>query len=152
MNKTDSGWLDPQDMDQNEKSRPLRGVVAVVMRSQQLLVIRRSQFVVAPRLLCFPGGAIEEGESEEAALVREVYEELGVTVTPLRALWQSVTAWQVEIRWWHAELDHAAVPIPNEAEVESFHWMTLDELRSSDDLLQSNHDFLAAITAREVEI
>ena len=34
------------------------------------------------------GGAMEEGESPEAALRREVFEELGIRVTDCRLLWQ----------------------------------------------------------------
>jgi len=40
---------------------PRRGVVAVVMRGEQFLVIRRSQHVRAPGMYCFPGGTIEAG-------------------------------------------------------------------------------------------
>ena len=77
-----------------------RGSVAGVVRDGRLLVIRRSQFVVAPRTFCFPGGAIEGSESEEEALVREIREELGVTVRPERRIWQSVTPWHVHLSWW----------------------------------------------------
>src|SRR5437899_2455576 len=82
-------------------SQPIRrGVVAVVNRGGRLLVIRRSQQVVAPGAICFPGGGIEAGESETDALVREVQEELGVAVMPLKRLWQSVTPWNVDLAWW----------------------------------------------------
>lgn len=119
-----------------------RGVVAVIQRSDALLVIRRSQQVVAPGALCFPGGAIEAGETEPTALIRELNEELGVTVKPQRRMWRSTTPWQVEIAWWSAFLPEDECPIPNPAEVESVHWMTHDELRSHRDLLASNLEFL----------
>ncbi len=45
-----------------------RGVVAVVMRGDRFLTIRRSAEVLAPGKYCFPGGGIEAGETEVAAL------------------------------------------------------------------------------------
>ena len=44
-----------------------RGVVAVIVRDQRLLVIRRASGVAAPGMYCFPGGGIEPGEIEEEA-------------------------------------------------------------------------------------
>src|SRR6516162_4199427 len=82
-----------------------RGVVAVVVRQGRLLVIRRSQSVVAPGTVCFPGGGIEPGESELDALVREIGEELGSRAVLIRPLWRSVTPWNVALSWWLAELD-----------------------------------------------
>lgn len=128
------------------------GAVAVIYLRQRLLVIRRSQQVVAPGAFCFPGGAIECGESEEQALVRELQEELNVAVMPVRRLWQSVTPWQVELAWWLAKLSPGAVPRPAPAEVESFHWYTLDEMAVLPDLLESNRQFLAAIARGEISL
>ena len=119
-----------------------RGAVAIIRRGPKLLVIRRSATVVAPLTYCFPGGGIEPGESEEAALVREVREELGVTIRPLRRVWQCVTAWKVELAWWLADLDAAAVPVPNPAEVDSIVWVTPAEMARLPGLLQSNQVFL----------
>jgi 8-oxo-dGTP diphosphatase len=127
-----------------------RGVVAVVNRNGRLLVIRRSQQVVAPGAICFPGGGIEAGESETDALVREVREELGVTVTPLKRLWQSVTPWNVDLAWWSAELDRAASLTLNVAEVESIHWLAPEEILAASELLTSNRDFLQAIVRGEI--
>ncbi|HEX7375700.1 MAG TPA: NUDIX domain-containing protein [Pirellulales bacterium] len=134
----------------SESAPRRRGAVAVICRQRRLLVIRRSQQVVAPGAYCFPGGAIECQESEEQALVRELREELNVAVKPLRRLWQSVTPWQVELAWWSAELSADAVPRPAPAEVESCHWLTLGEMAALPELLESNRHFLAAVARGEI--
>lgn len=125
-------------------AHPKRGVVAVVPRRERLLVIRRSQSVIAPGAYCFPGGGIHDDESESVAVVREMHEELNVEATPRHCLWRSVTPWNVELAWWLAELPADAIPQPNEAEVEDVHWLTPDEIRSLAELLESNHHFLDA--------
>ena len=117
-----------------------------------MLVIRRSQSVVAPLTYCFPGGGIEAGESEETALIREIREEIGVEVRPVRRLWQCVTAWKVELAWWLAELDQAARPIPNPAEVASIHWYTPAEMAQLPALLASNRLFLELIASGQITL
>jgi 8-oxo-dGTP diphosphatase len=119
-----------------------RGVVGVVVRDGRMLVIRRSRSVVAPLVYCFPGGGIEEGESEEEALVREFREEVGVTIRPMRRLWECVTAWKVELAWWLVEMAPEATPTANPSEVESIHWFTPEEMAALPDLLASNREFL----------
>jgi 8-oxo-dGTP diphosphatase len=122
-----------------------RGAVAIILRGDRMLVIRRSRDVVAPLTYCFPGGGIEDGESEQAALIREVREEVGVTIRPVRHLWQCVTAWKVQLVWWLAEMDREATPVPNPAEVESIHWVTVGEMAQLPGLLDSNRLFLELI-------
>jgi 8-oxo-dGTP diphosphatase len=119
-----------------------RGAVAVVVRDRRMLVIRRARGVVAPLVYCFPGGGIEGAESEEEALVREFREEVGVRLRPLRRLWECVTAWNVHLAWWLGEIDADAVPVANPTEVESLHWLTLEEMGRLPDLLASNREFL----------
>jgi 8-oxo-dGTP diphosphatase len=120
------------------------GVVAVVERGERLLVIRRSQHVRAPGMYCFPGGSIEPGESEAAAVRREMLEELSLAAKPKHLLWRSITPWGVALAWWKAEIDAAAEPVANPLEVESFAWLTPEEVRALPALLESNREFLAA--------
>jgi len=132
---------------------PVRyGVVAVVPRGGQLMVIRRSAHVLAPRAICFPGGGIEPGESEPEALIREIQEELAVEILPERCLWRSVTAWRIALSWWLASLPPDASPVPNPAEVESIHWLRPDEILAHPDLLQGNGGFLEAICSGRIEL
>ena len=62
----------------------------------------------------------------------------------MRLLWRSVTPWNVELAWWLAEIAKSADLVPNPLEVETFHWLTADEIRHLPDLLASNREFLDA--------
>lgn len=127
-----------------------RGAVAIIIRNGRMLVIRRSRSVVAPLCYCFPGGGIEADESEEEALVRELREEIGVTVHPVRRIWHCVTAWKVELAWWLSRLDVGAKPVPNPAEVESIRWVTPAEMLRLPGLLPSNREFLEHLRRGEI--
>ena len=129
-----------------------RGVVAVFVRDERLLVIRRSQTVLAPGMYCFPGGGIEGVESEPEALVREIQEELNIVATPIRPLWSSVTSWRIALSWWLAELPEGQPPVPNPAEVESIHWHTIAEIVALPNLLESNADFLMRVARGEISL
>ena len=118
----------------------------------RLLVIRRAQAVVAPGAYCFPGGGIEPGETEPEALIREIREELGTGVEPLRRVWESTTAWGVRLGWWLARLDPHRELAPNPAEVESCHWLTPAEMARLEPLLSSNVEFLAELEAGRIEL
>jgi len=126
--------------------------VAIIPRAGRLLVIRRSRRVVAPLVYCFPGGGIEGGETEQQALLRELREELGVAISPLRRLWQCVTPWKVHLSWWLAELAADAPLVPNPAEVESVHWLTVEEMAALPDLLESNRRFLELVQRGEIQL
>jgi 8-oxo-dGTP diphosphatase len=122
-----------------------RGVVAVVVHDGRLLVIRRSQYVVAPAAYCFPGGGIEPGEEIEAALQREMLEELGVVCQPRRRLWENRTLRGVHLTWCEVDLPAESVLLPNPAEVEAFAWHTPSGVRELPGLLDSNIEFLDAL-------
>jgi 8-oxo-dGTP diphosphatase len=55
-------------------------VAALIQRDDRTLVSRRRADQAMPLLWEFPGGKVEAGESPEAALIREVREELGCAV------------------------------------------------------------------------
>lgn len=128
------------------------GAVAVIVREERLLVIKRSQHVLAPGELCFPGGGIEPGETDSEALVREIQEELGCQVRPLRRLWENVSPWRVHLAWWSAEFADRNEPAPNPLEVESVHWMTLDEMAAQTNLLETNRRFVEAVKRGEISL
>jgi 8-oxo-dGTP diphosphatase len=128
------------------------GAVAVIRRGNHWLMIRRSIHVRAPRKLCFPGGTIEQGEAEIDAVARELFEELGVEVTPSHCVWRSVTSWGVALSWWWVEWPQDAAPAPNPTEVEDVLWMEAEAAMSHDDLLESAKHFFEALLRGEVSL
>lgn len=60
------------------ESKPVVSM-AIIARDGAVLMIRRRQ-KEGELLWAFPGGAVEEGETAEQAAVREVAEEVGLTV------------------------------------------------------------------------
>jgi 8-oxo-dGTP diphosphatase len=118
------------------------GVVIVVVRGGRYLVVRRSDRVVAPGAWCFVGGAIEPGETEQQALVREFREEVSGRITPVRRIWEySRPDGQLRLYWWSAELLDDELH-PNPAEVAELRWCTPAEMRALPGLLPSNREFL----------
>ena len=128
------------------------GAVGVIYEQGRLLVIRRSHLVRAPLKYCFPGGTVEPGESADQTVIRELKEELSLDVQLGQQLWTCTTSWGVHLAWWQVFRDPANDPCPLPAEVDSFAWMTIAEMRTLRDLLPSNFDFLDAVERGEITL
>jgi 8-oxo-dGTP diphosphatase len=60
----------------------IRVVAAVIEREGRYLITQRRPTAVLPLLWEFPGGRVENGETDQQALIREVDFRLGVRVKP----------------------------------------------------------------------
>jgi 8-oxo-dGTP diphosphatase len=65
--------------------RPIVGVLAVVLRGERALVVRRANPPLAGRW-GFPGGVLELGETVAEGAMRELLEETGVVAEPIGTL------------------------------------------------------------------
>jgi 8-oxo-dGTP diphosphatase len=138
-------------------SRPLQAdgkvhgvVIACPRRPDQpqdgrWLCIRRSATVAAPLKVCFPGGAMETGESQISAVVREMAEEVGADIRPIKQIWRWEHPEGKLILWgWLAELltkNLRADP----KEVAEILWLSSDEAANHPDAMPSNRSFVAAL-------
>jgi|SRR5690606_38329199 len=59
---------------------------AIILQGDKYLICQRSDKMKLPLKWEFPGGKVEEGESLEDCLIREVQEELDITITINRQL------------------------------------------------------------------
>ena len=71
-------------MPESTSSRPIVLVAAVLLldEDERLLIAQRPEGKSMAGLWEFPGGKVEDGETPEAALAREMEEELGVIPRP----------------------------------------------------------------------
>ncbi|MBS0207354.1 MAG: NUDIX hydrolase [Planctomycetes bacterium] len=129
-----------------------RGVVAVIAEGEKLLVIQRALYIPAPGAYCFPGGHIEQNETEEVALARELREELALDVRPTRQLWRWTTSWGVDLSWWRVSVADLAVMKPNTNEVQKVVWCTPAEILTLPNLLESNRRFIDLVMTGEVTL
>jgi len=131
----------------------LHGVVAAIRREDgRWLMIRRSaQVARAPLKVCFPGGAVESGESLEAALVREMREELGIDVRPLRCCWRWESPSTPLTIWGYLVRLDSGEPTPNPAEVAEVLWLDADQAANHPDGLPTNREFVACLMEETTE-
>ena len=114
-------------------------VAAVIERNdRRILIGQRRRNDTSPLKWEFPGGKIEEGETPEAALARELQEELGATLEKCAELGRVSHKYpgmseELEIRFYAASIKEAEIA-PNE--FEQIVWALPREL--------GNYDFLAA--------
>src|SRR5687767_3593561 len=121
----------------------VHGVAVAVMREDgRYLVIRRSKHVGSPRKVCFPGGTVELGETQEAAVVREMWEELRAEVTPVKPVWRhdfSDKPWQVF--GWVAWMELPDIDAPQQA-IEEVFWVQPQEAGQHADALTTGKSFV----------
>ncbi len=127
-------------------------VVAIIVEQSRYLVIRRSEFVRAPGLLCFPGGGIEADEDFERAIRRELMEELQLEIVSTQHVWTSMTKWGTKLEWLFCERSLNSVPIPSPQEVSEVLWLNEESIRNRMDLLGSLPDFFEAKDVGEFQL
>lgn len=136
------------------KVRPTHSVVAIIRDGDKFLCIKRAADIIAGGQICFPGGGIDAGETEQEAVVREIREEVGLQIRPIKKVFESVTPWNVHVSWYTVEFlagQIGQIEI-DPAEVESYSWLTLEEFEQSPDILISNVQFLDAWKAGKIDL
>lgn len=116
-------------------------MVAVLRRDDQVLVIKRGPKAILPGYWAPPSGRIEEGESQEQALTREIEEELGLKATPIAKVWQCTTDdGDFVLHWWTVETDRDELR-PDLDEVAEIRWVTAKEFLDLEPTFTGDQEF-----------
>lgn len=85
---------------------------------------------MAPGYWCPISGRVEPGETETQAVVREVWEEVGLEVKPTHKVTTMLSHnGLVELRWWRVEILSSEAYLKNNEHSE-IGWFSLSELES----------------------
>jgi 8-oxo-dGTP diphosphatase len=107
--------------------RTIRVVSAAIVQDRRYLITQRTDRAVLPMLWEFPGGRVEDGESDEAALMRELHHRLGIEAEICELL--STTEREYDDYVVHLQLYRCELgPIPAKPlRVRDLRWVTSDE-------------------------
>ena len=128
-------------------------VVAVIERSdRRLLIGQRRKDDTSPLKWEFPGGKVRDGEAPEAALARELQEELGVTLVKSVELGRARhhyagTPDELEIRFFAASIAESELA---PSAFEAIAWALTKELGSYD-FLAANRELIAQLATGRIK-
>ncbi len=125
----------------------VHGVIVGCRRDDgRWLLIRRSEHVIAPGKVCFPGGAVDVDEDYANAARREFREEVGVDVTLVEQVWTMVSDIKpLTLFGWLGTLESFDLQ-PDPAEVAEVLWLTQREAADHVDALPRTGEFVQALT------
>jgi 8-oxo-dGTP diphosphatase len=106
----------------------LRVVAAVIARGERYLITQRRPTAVLAGLWEFPGGKVEEGETDAAALKREVMERVGVGIEVAACIGRRThdyDGYSVDLALYQAAILGNAEPAP--MRVADIRWVTSAE-------------------------
>ncbi len=111
-----------------------------------MLVIRRAPGVLLPGYWTPLSGRIEPGESQEAAVVREVFEEVGLRVTAQAKVWECPTDdGGFVLHWWTAHVEQAEQLNLDPTEVSDARWVTAEEFLQLSPTFLGDRNFFANV-------
>ncbi len=104
----------------------------MVKKDGRFLLIRRAKNDSAQDYWCPVTGAVEPGESQEQAVIREAKEEVGIDVKPIKKVWECPTENEAYIlHWWYVKLINEEIK-PNPLEVQDYCWVNYKEMEHLD--------------------
>ncbi|CAM3285707.1 (deoxy)nucleoside triphosphate pyrophosphohydrolase [Corallococcus sp. ZKHCc1 1396] len=111
--------------------RHVRVVGAMLQNDQgRYLITQRPPKATLPLLWEFPGGRVEEGEDDAAALARELQEEMGVRIVVLEQVMHThheYPTYDIDFRVFRCQLSDRGAEIQH-LRVHDHRWVALEEM------------------------
>ena len=107
-------------------------VGAAIIKEDKVLVMQRSNQMTLPGMWEFPGGKVEANETEQEALIREIKEELSVTINILDYINEASYDYDfgtVQLKVYTAEIISGQITLEEHSDGK---WVMADELKNID--------------------
>lgn len=122
------------------------------MRGEETLVIRRGPATLSSGMFAPLSGRLEPGESEPEAVIREVREEVGLEVLPIRQVWECPSEdGRYTLRWWLAEYSAGEVTI-DPREVSAAQWISPNSFGTLEHTFADDRKFYAEVLPHLLEV
>ena len=130
-------------------TRPSKhGVVAVLVdeHGRYLLIRRALTLPRSPGVWCFPGGEVEADESFDAAIRREVQEEVGLDIEVLGKVHETLSPnGEFLLHWMEVQVTASSPALkPHPGEVAEFRWLLPAEVLALAPILPTLVEWLKA--------
>jgi 8-oxo-dGTP diphosphatase len=103
-------------------------IVSVITKGDKILLIERAPRGLYSGYWAPVSGKVEPGESQEVAVIRESMEEVGLTVRPVRKVWENITtSGTYRLHWWLAEYVSGELVL-DKREATDACWVTVEEI------------------------
>ena len=116
------------------KGEPMHYSVGAIIKSEDKYFLMDR--AIEPFGFASPAGHIDEGETPEKAMIREVFEEVGLKVTSSKLIAEEELDWNycsknVNTHYWYVyECEAEGNPTRNEREAKSIGWYTKEEIKN----------------------
>jgi len=106
----------------------LDAIVSVITKDDKILFVERGPRVPFTGYWGPLSGKVEPGESQEAAVIRESMEEVGLTVRPVRKVWENISTGGIyRLHWWLAEYVAGELAL-DAREASAARWLRAEEI------------------------
>lgn len=130
---------------------PIKVTAAILSKEGKILIAQRNSSDTLANKWEFPGGKIEEGETAEACLQRELMEEFEIQVAVGAFVGSSIYHYDhisIDLLAYKASMDSGSIILKEHS---AYKWVSLDQLPEYD-FAPADIPFVEKLIRREIEL
>ncbi|NOS83861.1 MAG: NUDIX hydrolase [Ignavibacteria bacterium] len=104
-------------------------VIIIIEKDCKYLFVKKSENTQGGKYWAPVSGRVENNETQEEAVIRETFEEVGLKVTPNKKEWECKSEYgNYILHWWSVEIISGIESTASD-EISEVKWVTLNEMK-----------------------